>query len=537
MRPIWSRWSAAGNGRRTLVGRLGGALAPGAAVRPLDGDASGAKWRDSWPRTAARPLDADASGAERRDSWPRTAARPLDADASGAERRDSWPRTAARPLDADASGAERRDSWPCTAVRPLDGDTSGVEWRDSWPRAAARPHDGDASGAKWREAWPRTAVRPHGGDASEAKWRDAWPHTAVRPHGGDASGAKWRASGVGRRALLLILVAALAATAATRPRYGGVLRVEMRDAVEAADPPQAGEQGPGRHLAELSTSFSITRWESGRRASYVANDAAAGGRPFLDAIEVEMGRSAREQAMALELGRADVVEAGPAESRRPRRVWSSAPVRLGALIVGGRAQDPRVGEALSLAIDRAAIHAVLLQKHGEPSAALLPQWLSGYAFLFPAAPDLVKARALLAGMPASGRAFSLGYDASEPQARAVAERIALNARDAGLLLAVTPQLATADIRLAHTRIASADAAAALAMLAAALGLPEPARAATPEALYHAERALLETRRAIPLYHLPEMWGASPRLRLWRGPAIGPQGDWRFDNLWLEAPRP
>jgi hypothetical protein len=474
MRPIWSRWSAAGNGRRGLVGRLAGALAPGAAVRRLDGDASGVEWRDAWPSTA---------------------------------------------------------------VRPLDGDASGVEWRDAWSRTAVRSLDGDASGAEWRDAWPSTAVRSLDGDASGAEWRDAWPSTPARPHDGDASDAGRRASGAGRRALLLILAATLAATAATRPRYGGVLRVEMRDAVEAADPPQPGDQGPGRHLAELSSSFSITRWESGRRASYVANDAAAGGRPFVDAIEVEMGRSAREQALALELGRADVVEAGPAESRRPRRVWSSAPVRLGTLIVGGRAQDPRVGEALSLAIDRAAIHAVLLQKHGEPSAALLPQWLSGYAFLFPAAPDLAKARALLAGMPASARAFSLGYDASEPQTRAVAERIALNARDAGLLLAVTPQLAAADIRLAHTRIVSAEPAAALATLAAALGLPEPARATTPEALYHAERALLETRRAIPLYHLPEMWGAGPRLRLWRGPAIGPQGDWRFDNLWLEAPRP
>ena len=41
-------------------------------------------------------------------------------------------------------------------------------------------------------------------------------------------------------------------------------------------------------------------------------------------------------------------------------------------------------EAVALSIDRTAIHNVLLQKQGEISGALLPRWLSGYAFLFPA---------------------------------------------------------------------------------------------------------------------------------------------------------
>jgi ABC-type transport system substrate-binding protein len=327
---------------------------------------------------------------------------------------------------------------------------------------------------------------------------------------------------------MLLLLCAAVASAATRPRYGGTLRVEMREMVESLDPPQTG------HLGELSGSFAPTRWEAGRRAVYSANDAATGGRPFLDAVEIEMGRPPREQALALELGKTDLVQAAAAEMRRIRRVWSSAPVRLGVLVFGARVQDPRVREALALSIDRAAIHSVLLQKQGEPSGALLPQWLSGYAFLFLSPPDLGRARALLAGMPAAARAFSLGYDPAEPLARSIAERIALNARDAGLLLAAAPQSAASDIRLAFTRVPSADAAVSLVTVATALGLPEPPRAPTPEALYAAERTLLEGFRAIPLFHLPETWGVAPRVRTWRGSGIGKTGEWLLDDVWLET---
>ena len=105
-----------------------------------------------------------------------------------------------------------------------------------------------------------------------------------------------------------------------------------------------------------------------------------GGRPFLDGIEIQLGRPLRDQSVDLELGKTDIVELGPNELRRPapgRRVWSSSPVRLMALLFGPRIEDARIREALSLAVDRTAIHSVLLQRQGELSGALLPQWLSG----------------------------------------------------------------------------------------------------------------------------------------------------------------
>ena len=311
--------------------------------------------------------------------------------------------------------------------------------------------------------------------------------------------------------------------AATRPHSGGTLRVEMRGSIETADPPTTGHGMPG-----LARAFAISRWEAGRRAVYDANDNAPGGRPFLDSIDIQMARPLRDQSIDLELGKADIVELGPNELlRQPagRHVWSSAPVRLLALVFGSRIDNPRIREALALAVDRSAIH-TMLQRQGEISGALLPQWLSGYAFLFPAAADVVRAQALLAGLPASGRTISLSVD--DAAWRPIAERIALNARYAGLTVTVVPQ--NADVRLVEVRVGSSDPAAALSGMAASLGLPEPPRGDSPEALLGAERALLEGFRVIPLIHLPDVYGVSPRVK--GGPGITPLGEWHFENLWV-----
>jgi hypothetical protein len=331
------------------------------------------------------------------------------------------------------------------------------------------------------------------------------------------------------------MVCVALAGAATRPRYGGTLRVELHGAFESADPPQTG---PG--MADLARAFNITLWEGGRRAVYAADENAAGGRPFVDSVEIQLARPPRDQSIDLELGKTDIVELGPNEIRHQqpgRRTWQSQPVRVVALVFSRRIEDFRVREALALAVDRAAILTVLLQRQGEISGALLPQWLSGYAFLFPAAFDLPRARSLAAG------AHPLSLGVSDPGLRTIADRIALNARDAGLTVNVAPQGAnqgatqgaSVDIRLMETRIASADPSRALAALAAAFGLPEPVRAETPDALYAAEHSLLEGFRVVPLFHLPDVYGAGPRVK--GGPGITPLGEWRFGDLWIESVHP
>lgn len=303
--------------------------------------------------------------------------------------------------------------------------------------------------------------------------------------------------------------------------------MELRAAFESSDPPQSGTG-----MVDLPPSFTMSVWEGGKRAVFNADENAPNGRPFLDSIEIQLGRPLREQALDLETGKADLVELGPNELRRApagRRTWSSQPVRVIALAFSPRFDDARIREALAFAVDRAAIWSVLLQRQGEVSAGLLPQWLSGYAFLFPAAADLPRARNLSAG----GRPLTLGV--ADASLRAIGDRILLNARDAGIALTMAPSGASADVRLVEERVTSMDAAKSLAALAAAFGLPEPQRAENPEALYLAERALLESYRVIPLVHLPNTYGVAPRVK--GGPGITPLGEWRFGDLWIEAPRP
>jgi len=273
--------------------------------------------------------------------------------------------------------------------------------------------------------------------------------------------------------------------------------------------------------------FRLASWEPGKRAVFAANLDYWAGRPYLDAIEIEMGRSSRDQALDLDLNKADVVELAAADARRAtqngRKTWTSAPVDLLALIFEP-AVDGRMREAIALSIDRAAI-AVLLQRQGAPAGALLPQWLSGYAFLFPDARDLERARLVA---PRGAAPVTISYDPQDPNTRAIAERIAVNAQEAGLSIRPVPAGQAALARMARARIHSADSGQALAALAAALGL-DPGAPASPEALYVSERALLQGYRVVPLFHLPEIYGLGSRVRNWTATRWGA---WKLDSVWL-----
>jgi peptide/nickel transport system substrate-binding protein len=130
-----------------------------------------------------------------------------------------------------------------------------------------------------------------------------------------------------------------------------------------------------------------------------ANEETWSGRPFLDAIEVTLGVPPLRQLLDLQLGKADLVELSPELVRKAmqdnQRVWSSAPVTLYGLRFDDAppaAADAKLREAMSLSLDRQTMANVLLQKQAEPASALLPQWLSGYAFLFTMETDIDRAR-------------------------------------------------------------------------------------------------------------------------------------------------
>jgi peptide/nickel transport system substrate-binding protein len=286
--------------------------------------------------------------------------------------------------------------------------------------------------------------------------------------------------------------------------------------------------------------FHITDWQPAKKLSLAAEENYWGGRPFLDAIEIELGKNYHDQLIALELERADLVEVAPEQSHRVstegRRVVSSAPMELAALLFTRDAQsadDKLLRQALAFSVDRASIRSVLLQGAGQPASSILPNWMSGYGFVFPTEADLPRARHQREQVR-SVPEWTVGYDASDSLARLLVERIALNAKDAGLTLRPTTANA-ADLRLVRIPLAGADPWISLEALAAAEVLPKPkVNAGSAEDLYSAEQAALATQRLIPLFHLPATYAASTSLKNW---TVRSDGSWDLADAWLGTTKP
>jgi peptide/nickel transport system substrate-binding protein len=331
--------------------------------------------------------------------------------------------------------------------------------------------------------------------------------------------------------------------------------------------------------------FLVVEWQPGKLLKLAANEESWAGRPFVDAVQIEFGKSFSDQAIALELDKADVIEVAPSASIGPPHIESSSsfsssflslPVELLALVfpANSKAQDPRVREALALAIDRKPIQSVLLKGAGEPTASILPNWMTGYSAIFSAQANLERARALLAGLPRPvlNLHYNLSYDPRDLQAQLIAERIALNAHEAGITVQVSLSGAE-DIRLMRVVLPSPDPATSLAEAARQLELPQLALAAKAanngvddifsdgrlfddhssdtrslynrssdsrslDNLYRAERSLLQAYTVIPLVELPVATVANARVRNWAPDRLGAWSDPEFSlaSIWLRDGR-
>jgi ABC-type transport system substrate-binding protein len=421
-------------------------------------------------------------------------------------------------------------------------------------------------------------------------------------------------------AVISVELVAASAWTARRPRYGGTLRVEIGASVASLDPVVTASSpeetaalaqiGPlvFEHWGAVDTPigaagtgpFRVTSWEAGKRAALAANEEFREGRPFVDAIEISMGRTAHEQLVDLELNKTDLVEIPPQDARRAAeqgvRVSASQPDEWLALVfVGGNAGpgtaaaasarstgkasgqatgqktgqpngparggavEQAMGRALSLLIDRVAIVNFILQKTGEPAGGLLPQWSSGTAFLFPAAApgaaDLEHAKELWKQIAAAGP-LVLGYDSADPLEQSVAERIVVNAKEAGVALRAQAipvagagaeksrgagsQPGHVDAQLVRWRMASPLPGVALKDFLARIyagplaGVEAPAfpQPASPEDIYKQQRAMLNTYRVVPLVWLPQVYGLSARVRDWKAP--GPGENWPLADVWLDT---
>jgi hypothetical protein len=198
---------------------------------------------------------------------------------------------------------------------------------------------------------------------------------------------------------------------------------------------------------------------------------------------------------------------------------------------------------------------VLLQKQAEPAAALLPQWLSGYAFLFNVDTNLERAKELRRGLPANeamgAEPLRLHVDPTGDLAKLLGERVIVNARQAAILVQVNAKAAPragaassapsdppSGVHLFAWHYSSFSPRVELDSLFAAYNLSEPSEVNTTstdhEQLYARERKVLEDRRVLPLVVQAESVGLGATVRDWM-PARW--GEWHLADVWLELPEP
>jgi hypothetical protein len=137
-------------------------------------------------------------------------------------------------------------------------------------------------------------------------------------------------------------------------------------------------------------------------------------------------------------------------------------------------------------------------------------------------------------MPQHSVAWTLGCDSADPIARLVADRILLNAKDAGITLQISNS-ENADVRLVRIALPSTDSETALSELARESQLSPPTftdYAVT--SLYSAETVLLQTRRLIPIVHLRSAVALRSNIH---GLKLLPDGSWQLDNVWLSSENP
>lgn len=246
-----------------------------------------------------------------------------------------------------------------------------------------------------------------------------------------------------------------------------------------------------------------------------ANEASWQGRPFVDAIELRSHRPINDQWLDLTTGGADLVEVPVEDIRQAQQqhltLAVSAPVEVLALQVAesGALANVNLRSAIACAIDRNALANVVFQKQAKPAGSLLPQAVSGFAFLFSANRDLNKAHELRGGV--TPPVLSLEANGSGA-VQLAAQRIVLNLREAGFNVQIAPganQLA--DIRLRRFRVGGADPSSDLIEIVRAAGEASPAVASDPSAVYSAEREHLDRRTLIPLVHLPRAYAVGGRV--------------------------
>ena len=285
------------------------------------------------------------------------------------------------------------------------------------------------------------------------------------------------------------------------------------------------------------------------------NELCWSGRPFLAGIDVTLGVPPLRALLDSQLGKVDLAEISEDTARRALqsnvKLWASSPLTLYAVKFASPAKsanEKTLREALSLSLDRNAMARVLLQKQAEAAPSFLPQWLSGYAFLFDTESNLERAKELRASLPTSSvgaaQPLRVSLDANSDLSKLLAERVVVNARATGLTLQIVSRSAAraasdgtaakveSEAQLVSWRYTSLSPREALENFAVTLHweIPQGGVPADADARYAWEKHMIEERNLLPLVVVPDFAALDARVRNWSPSAWG---EWHLADVWLD----
>lgn len=272
-----------------------------------------------------------------------------------------------------------------------------------------------------------------------------------------------------------------------------------------------------------------------------AHEEHRAGRPFLDGVQIRMGRSLPTQLADVEGGRADFVSVQATDARRVlqrgMQLTASRPIEWVALVFEPHWSGDELlamRKAIAASINRSTLSGVLLQQQAVPATSVLPVWLSGYTSQAPAA---------VATLPAARRELLLRVDPSDTLLQAVGERVAVDARERGLSIKVQVPSGTVaprpDARLVRIRVPATLPERAYAAVVDRLTPRASADVAqvppaSLDALFRAEAAFFDRAVVVPLVHLNELYAASESVHFGSSRPVQPGGAWDFADVSLRA---
>ena len=319
------------------------------------------------------------------------------------------------------------------------------------------------------------------------------------------------------------------------------------------------QESPARVQSGAEKNSADGAANSSPRVRFRFNELCWSGRPFVNVVEITPGVPPLRALLDLQLGKTDLAELSEDTARRAQKsnvkVWASAPLTLYAVKFASPAKsesERTLRDALAWSVDRDAMARVLLQRQAEAAPSFLPQWLSGYALLFAMENNLERAKELRAGLPASAvgaaQPLRVELDSSNELAKLIAERVAVNARAAGLTLQIALKTAARaasdgtaaknenEAQLVAWRYTSLSPREELEILANAWHwkIPETGMPAETGARYAWEKRMMDEKDILPLVTVPDFAALDARVRNW-SPA--PWGQWRLSDVWLDSSEP